>query len=126
MELFQEVNMSPRMMALEKQVREMVEVQKLQQHKVAEILGIHHASVKRICKYFCIKTQRVGPRDGAGHTNWKGGVKIVKGYRYIYSPDHPFRTKSKYVSEHRSEEHTSELQSHHDLVCRLLLEKKKK
>src|SRR5437773_4882030 len=24
--------------------------------------------------------------------------------------------------EHRSEEHTSELQSHHDLVCRLLLE----
>src|SRR5574343_178726 len=28
--------------------------------------------------------------------------------------------------EIRSEEHTSELQSHHDLVCRLLLEKKKK
>src|SRR5437773_9560674 len=26
----------------------------------------------------------------------------------------------------RSEEHTSELRSHHDLVCRLLLEKKKK
>src|SRR5437773_5634836 len=26
----------------------------------------------------------------------------------------------------RSEEHTSELQSHHDLVCRLLLEKKTK
>src|SRR5437667_8022929 len=29
-------------------------------------------------------------------------------------------------SAKRSEEHTSELQSHHDLVCRLLLEKKKK
>src|SRR5206468_12044899 len=28
--------------------------------------------------------------------------------------------------EHRSEEHTSELQSRSDLVCRLLLEKKKK
>src|SRR5260221_5116294 len=28
--------------------------------------------------------------------------------------------------ELRSEEHTSELQSHSDLVCRLLLEKKKK
>src|SRR5260370_4746650 len=27
--------------------------------------------------------------------------------------------------EHRSEEHTSELQSHLNLVCRLLLEKKK-
>src|SRR5437667_8539187 len=30
------------------------------------------------------------------------------------------------VPRPRSEEHTSELQSHHDLVCRLLLEKKKK
>src|SRR5438874_5602964 len=30
------------------------------------------------------------------------------------------------VPPHRSEEHTSELQSRRDLVCRLLLEKKKK
>src|SRR5437773_8706540 len=29
------------------------------------------------------------------------------------------------MTKTRSEEHTSELQSHHDLVCRLLLEKKK-
>src|SRR5690349_22808844 len=34
---------------------------------------------------------------------------------------HPARTE-----ESRSEEHTSELQSRRDLVCRLLLEKKKK
>src|SRR5260221_5437112 len=33
---------------------------------------------------------------------------------------------SRPVSYARSEEHTSELQSHSDLVCRLLLEKKKK
>src|SRR5438132_4292212 len=31
-----------------------------------------------------------------------------------------------FVEEGRSEEHTSELQSHSDLVCRLLLEKKKR
>src|SRR5438034_7865690 len=31
-----------------------------------------------------------------------------------------------HCGEKRSEEHTSELQSHSDLVCRLLLEKKKK
>src|SRR5438034_6083417 len=31
-----------------------------------------------------------------------------------------------FLGIHRSEEHTSELQSHSDLVCRLLLEKKKK
>src|SRR5438034_3649777 len=30
------------------------------------------------------------------------------------------------IQPERSEEHTSELQSHSDLVCRLLLEKKKK
>src|SRR5438132_14408465 len=30
------------------------------------------------------------------------------------------------LADGRSEEHTSELQSHSDLVCRLLLEKKKK
>src|SRR5260221_4208057 len=30
-----------------------------------------------------------------------------------------------YTEKWRSEEHTSELQSHSDLVCRLLLEKKK-
>src|SRR2546427_4905762 len=30
------------------------------------------------------------------------------------------------VADHRSEEHTSELQSQSNLVCRLLLEKKKK
>src|SRR5260221_5942243 len=35
---------------------------------------------------------------------------------------HPFAGRG----HARSEEHTSELQSHSDLVCRLLLEKKKK
>src|SRR5437773_7414112 len=34
------------------------------------------------------------------------------------------RVEPAWISD-RSEEHTSELQSHHDLVCRLLLEKKK-
>src|SRR5947207_9419305 len=37
---------------------------------------------------------------------------------------HVFSTLSR-LREIRSEEHTSELQSHSDLVCRLLLEKKK-
>src|SRR5438034_3102913 len=36
------------------------------------------------------------------------------------------RLLSAFAHPHRSEEHTSELQSHSDLVCRLLLEKKKK
>src|SRR5947207_346773 len=36
-----------------------------------------------------------------------------------------FRNKKNLIIDLRSEEHTSELQSHSDLVCRLLLEKKK-
>src|SRR5260370_2443242 len=36
------------------------------------------------------------------------------------------RPRIQYGREGRSEEHTSELQSHLNLVCRLLLEKKKK
>src|SRR5471032_3694461 len=33
--------------------------------------------------------------------------------------------RDRVAGRERSEEHTSEFQSHHDLVCRLLLEKKK-
>src|SRR5260370_32736234 len=40
--------------------------------------------------------------------------------RGVFSHDEAARV------HHRSEEHTSELQSHLNLVCRLLLEKKKK
>src|SRR5699024_12149795 len=36
-----------------------------------------------------------------------------------------FESVSEYVDDGRSEEHTSELQSRFDLVCRLLLEKKR-
>src|SRR5206468_10617691 len=39
---------------------------------------------------------------------------------------YPFRKKTDGETWKRSEEHTSELQSRSDLVCRLLLEKKKK
>src|SRR5438034_6404380 len=38
----------------------------------------------------------------------------------------PALTLESCILDERSEEHTSELQSHSDLVCRLLLEKKKK
>src|SRR5438034_7164512 len=42
------------------------------------------------------------------------------------SPNWRTAHSMKHVTFARSEEHTSELQSHSDLVCRLLLEKKKK
>src|SRR5437667_3990392 len=55
-------------------------------------------------------------------------------FRSLYMPQPPLRGRVTFAlgllavtasGATRSEEHTSELQSHHDLVCRLLLEKKK-
>src|SRR5438034_2489766 len=63
----------------------------------------------------------------SGHVNGKGVVatqweKVAEeGYQLVYGA-----TADLFVDrQDRSEEHTSELQSHSDLVCRLLLEKKK-
>src|SRR5438132_6594243 len=48
------------------------------------------------------------------------------GFAWRPSPtDDACTHKSGRLASRRSEEHTSELQSHSDLVCRLLLEKKK-
>src|SRR5438034_8190101 len=44
----------------------------------------------------------------------------------VMAPESPAHNKAlDAIMRERSEEHTSELQSHSDLVCRLLLEKKK-
>src|SRR5437773_4525775 len=61
----------------------------------------------------------------------RSSPRIVFGSRVATSPalrasiGGPLRwRRRRSPSPERSEEHTSELQSHHDLVCRLLLEKK--
>src|SRR5699024_11917622 len=60
----------------------------------------------------------------------RGAFHALGGYLYWmdYMPDNfPQSLRSLYpILYNRSEEHTSELQSRFDLVCRLLLEKKKK
>src|SRR3712207_7862713 len=53
----------------------------------------------------------------------KRQLVIVEG---IYSMDGDFAKLDELLNVARSEEHTSELQSRQYLVCRLLLEKKKK
>src|SRR5438034_6411405 len=51
-------------------------------------------------------------------------IKTLLGSHYLaVTPSGPDKQNPHAM---RSEEHTSELQSHSDLVCRLLLEKKKK
>src|SRR5260221_10727020 len=63
-----------------------------------------------LCHGKCVNTKTDPKNCGVCGTVCVSGL-CVNGL--IHSPD-------------RSEEHTSELQSHSDLVCRLLLEKKKK
>src|SRR5438034_941940 len=71
----------------------------------------------------------VGSESSECKICWRGFIEVLLS---LISPRvlqrrSIFRTKMERVSEalQRSEEHTSELQSHSDLVCRLLLEKKK-
>src|SRR5438034_6446726 len=51
---------------------------------------------------------------------------LEQAFRPPERPHPPLLLRDLLPSPTRSEEHTSELQSHSDLVCRLLLEKKKK
>src|SRR5438034_7983786 len=58
-------------------------------------------------------------------SDWRAGFNMLKALkRCIAEPAKPLVLAINDFE--RSEEHTSELQSHSDLVCRLLLEKKKK
>src|SRR2546428_8098395 len=61
------------------------------------------------------KRAKTRPRTASGASRWTSASK-------------PSRTPLGFEAlvQRRSEEHTSELQSRSDLVCRLLLEKKKK
>src|SRR5437773_6967240 len=59
------------------------------------------------------------PQAIAPGTSMPSGLFKRENNHWVFSGPTP-------ASFQRSEEHTSELQSHHDLVCRLLLEKKKK
>src|SRR3989454_7541329 len=73
--------------------------------------------------------ERLGVRKGL-HRLWQVGIGIpMFGHRAPDRREHPAEVEQigrAQRREARSEEHTSELQSPCNLVCRLLLEKKKK
>src|SRR2546421_8636347 len=62
------------------------------------------------------------PRESSSRGARAGGIFQSEYDREPPFPGVPHRGRA---SDRRSEEHTSELQSRSDLVCRLLLEKKK-
>src|SRR5947207_12259462 len=80
-----------------------------------------------------MRSQQNWPDNGA--KNWKRGVSLIRSRGMLKQATNIESDFSRVASNgwirdmvavcSRSEEHTSELQSHSDLVCRLLLEKKK-
>src|SRR5437773_9585469 len=64
-------------------------------------------------------------RRGLVSNLYKGRVsRVLPGMQAAFVEIGLERTAFLHAADIRSEEQTSELQSHHDLVCRLLLEKK--
>src|SRR5947207_9210478 len=57
--------------------------------------------------------------------SWRNGWNSTRWIHVFVTGPLDSRTRTRASQSWRSEEHTSELQSHSDLVCRLLLEKKK-
>src|SRR2546421_12422275 len=74
---------------------------------LGSVLGLHATVPEDAFTAGTLGTERAG----SGVLIRKDGLVLTIGYL---------------ITEARSEEHTSELQSRSDLVCRLLLEKKKK
>src|SRR5947207_5710027 len=80
-----------------------------------------------------VAVRAAGNKRGAGSQHRAGAAKSVAN-RVAARVPRAFRARGRALVHRpgptgrigRSEEHTSELQSHSDLVCRLLLEKKKK
>src|SRR5206468_9644600 len=76
------------------------------------------------------KSGHGGDEGAVGHVFGKraamlGGIEQVAGVHAFRQHDELGALAHRLVHQLRSEEHTSELQSRSDLVCRLLLEKKK-
>src|SRR5207249_11180835 len=93
---------------------------------------LHSFPTRRSSDLFGLDQGRAGLEPVRASLHRLGGgeegpleVHVIQGHLEdrLHGPRLP-RALDKYVT--RSEEHTSELQSRFDLVCRLLLEKKKK
>src|SRR3712207_7138174 len=74
-----------------------------------------------------VRAQRLhaGRLDGRGDNLLVNGVEVDCPSRAVGLLTEGHEDEAKRSIHHRSEEHTSELQSRQYLVCRLLLEKKK-
>lgn len=85
------------------QIRQWIEVDLWTHEQVAQALGCVHQTISKVCRKNGIRTQRTGPRSGAGHPEWQGGRIVDKdGYVLLWTPDHPNRRKhTRHMLEHR-------------------------
>src|SRR5437773_6060856 len=92
-----------------------------------EVIVIRHAILLRALNFF------FAIRRPPTHTLFPYTTLFRSSSRFARADSTLYNTRTAWalaeagarLNDGRSEEHTSELQSHHDLVCRLLLEKKK-
>ena len=83
-------------------LRDLIEVQELQQWRAAELMGWTLRQVEYLVKKHAMRTQRTGPRSGPGHPNWNGGRTLDSdGYVTLWMPDHPNARENGRVLEHR-------------------------
>jgi len=84
-------------------LRKLIEDDKLQQGKAAQILGWGLRQVQYLVKKHAMRTQRTGPRSGPGHPRWRGGKAIDNdGYVLVWTEEHEnARRHSRYLFEHR-------------------------
>ena len=71
--------------------------------EIAEIVGKTPKAIQKIFRrYNFPRLHNILPPRREQRHDWKGGVKLMKGYRYVRTPGHPYGTKHGcYVAEHR-------------------------
>jgi hypothetical protein len=70
--------------------------------QIAGIFGVYHQSILNSLKRSGIKRRKdwgraFGEKNGA----WRGGIRMVKGYRHLFRPGHRLARKDSWVAEHR-------------------------
>ncbi len=70
--------------------------------QIADIFRVYKQSVLTSLKRSGISRRKEWQRaSGANNGAWRGGIRMVKGYRHIYRPKHHLARKDGWVAEHR-------------------------
>ncbi len=69
---------------------------------IADWLGVYKQPVLNSLKRSAIPRRKNWERaSGEESGKWKGGIRMIKGYRHILLPGHPLARADGYVAEHR-------------------------